>query len=704
MDRAKLDEIIFYLKEMLSFKNYIDDDINLLNKIYLIMGEKIEEKYHRDYKYLINNVKIIVEKILNLLNEEDKKYLKKQIPKFIKYSFLNNTEKIKSLETLKQSERGIVIQSLEYSDEEKVELIKQSEDKFFVIELIKSIENDDIKISLLGSVKTELEKTHIIETLRSDDKKVELLRTIKGKINKASIIKSVQDDEIKLKLLQEIESKSSRANIISSMQEDDIKIKLLENIEDEKDRVLIILSVKNDDTKIRLLELVEELKNKIEIIKTINDDKKKLMFLDEDLHENYRVQIISSLEKDENKLEMLETLKNPLDKIFIIKMMKTDDGKIEALDFLSDLNQKLLIINSLNDDRKKDYALNTKIDSNLKSVFKTISEFEQEDSKEKHKYTSLGIPKDMSVGIEIECDGKYQELVPERIGKWKRENDISISNRGREIISPKLYDSKKTVEEIYKINEILQNIGMKAVETTGGHVHIGADYITEEAGFRELLELWGNAEEIYYLISNRAGELPRKGIEEYAKPISYDLQESDINGMEADDFIEKAQSILKSRYRGLNIQNINVDNKKNTIEFRLSNGTLDGDTWIENIRLYGRTVEIAQKLGEISEKLENKEEIPEEEKRLYGLKERLKQNISLDEKMEILMEILFYDEEERKVYQKRYEVNRNLDRKVYRLSRVKFGKVDFGRVYQEIEIPEGIINDMKLRREENKER
>ena len=677
MERAKLDEIIFYLKEMLSYKNYIDDDIELLNKIYLIMNEKIEEKYHRDYKYFINNLKIIVEKILNLLDEKDKKYLKKQIPKFIKYSYLNNSEKLKSLETLGQIEKGVVIQSLEYTDEEKVELIKKSEDNFFIIELIKSIENDDIKISLLDNVKTELEKTHIIETLRSDDKKVELLRTIKGKINKASIIKSVQDDEIKLKLLQKIESKSSRANIISSMQEDDIKIKLLENIEDEKDRVLIILSVKNDDTKIRLLELVEELKNKIEIIKTINDDKKKLMFLDEDLHENYRVQIISSLEKDKNKLEMLKKIKSPLDKIFIIKMMKTDDGKIEALDLVEGLNQKLLIINSLNDDRKKDYALNTKIDSKLKSVFKTISEFEEDSDKEKHKYTSLGIPKDMSVGIEIECDGKYQELVPERIGKWKRENDISISNRGREIISPKLYDSKKTVEEIYKINEILQNIGMKAVETTGGHVHIGADYITEEAGFRELLELWGNAEEIYYLISNRAGELPRKGIDEYAKPISYDLQESDINGMEADDFIEKAQSILKSRYRGLNIQNINVDNKKNTIEFRLSNGTLDGDTWIENIRLYGKTVEISEKLGLILKKSENKEELSEEEKRLYWLKERLKQNISLDEKMEILMEILFHDEKERSVYQERYNKNKILDEKEGIISTMDFGKVGF---------------------------
>ena len=672
MDRAKLDEIIFYLKEMLSYKNYIDDDIELLNKIYLIMNEKIEEKYHRDYKYFINNLKIIIEKILNLLDEKDKKYLKKQIPKFIKYSFLNNSEKQKSLETLGQIEKGEEIQSLEYTDEEKVELIKKSEDNFFIIELIKSIENDDVKISLLDKAKTELEKTHVLETLRSDDKKIELLETIKGKVNRINLIKSLINDDKKLSLLQEIESDRGKANIISSMEKDELKINLLEEIEDENAKILIIKSIKSDDIKIRLLENLKELKDRIEVIKTIKDDDKKVMFLDEDLHENYKIQIISNLNKDENKLKMLKILKNQLDMVFIIKGMKTDDGKIKALDFVEDLNQRLLVINSLNDDIKKDYALNTKIDISLKDVFKKISEFEEESECKNYRYDSLGIPENMSVGIEIECDGIYEELVPERIGKWKRENDTSVSSRGKEIISPKLYDSKRTVEEIYKINEILQNIKMEAIETTGGHVHIGADYITTEEGFKELLELWGNAEEIYYLISNRPGELPRTEIEEYAKPISYELQDSDI----IDNFIEKAQNILKSRNRSLNIQNINVNNGKNTIEFRLSNGTLNANTWIENIRLYGRTVEIAEKLGIISKKRKNKEELSKEEKEIYSLKEKLKQNIQLDEKMDILMEILF-DEEERKAYQQRYDVNKNLDRKEAIVSNMKFGKVDF---------------------------
>ena len=40
------------------------------------------------------------------------------------------------------------------------------------------------------------------------------------------------------------------------------------------------------------------------------------------------------------------------------------------------------------------------------------------------------------------------------------------------------------------------------------------------------------------------------------------------------------------------------------------------------------------------------------------------------------MEILF-DEEKRKAYQQRYDVNKNLDRKEGIVSNMKFGKVDF---------------------------
>ena len=145
--------------------------------------------------------------------------------------------------------------------------------------------------------------------------------------------------------------------------------------------------------------------------------------------------------------------------------------------------------------------------------------------------------------------------------------------------------------------------------------------------------------------------------------------------MQQDRFIEEAQEILDyDRYMSLNIMNVN--NAKNTIEFRLSNGTLNGDVWIENIRLYGRTVQIAEELGKIAVKMKENKELTEEEKTKYALKEILKENIPLDGKMEILMHLLF-SKEERKVYQERYRINKKLDIKEHVIKDMQFGKIDF---------------------------
>ena len=281
----------------------------------------------------------------------------------------------------------------------------------------------------------------------------------------------------------------------------------------------------------------------------------------------------------------------------------------------------------------------------------------------------------MTIGVEIEAE--VQEtgllLVLGDIRDWEGKFDGTLGKRGKEYASPIMKDNEKDVSEIYRINEILRRFGMEITKRCGGHVHIGADYITEEEGFRELLELWGNAEEVYYLISNDVGELPREKVTEYAPPISKIIENT--GEVQQDKFIEEAKKILDyDRYMSLNIMNIN--NVKNTIEFRLSNGTLNGDVWIENIRLYGRTVQIAEELGKIAIKMKENKELTEEEKTKYALKEILKENIPLDGKMEILMHLLF-SKEERKVYQERYRINKKLDIKEHVIKDMQFGKIDF---------------------------
>ena len=98
--------------------------------------------------------------------------------------------------------------------------------------------------------------------------------------------------------------------------------------------------------------------------------------------------------------------------------------------------------------------------------------------------------------------------------------------------------------------------------------------------------------------------------------------------------------------------------------------------------------------GIISEKKENGTKLSEEEQNVYSLKERLKEDISLDEKIDILMKILF-SEEEKEVYQERYEANKKLDREEHAVSSMQFGKVDFKNIYDLTEIKEEIVNKIK---------
>lgn len=126
-----------------------------------------------------------------------------------------------------------------------------------------------------------------------------------------------------------------------------------------------------------------------------------------------------------------------------------------------------------------------------------------------------------------------------------------------------------------------------------------------------------------------------------------------------DEFISNLQKIQNDKNgRASSINLLNINNGKNTIEFRLANGTINPETWIENIRLYGRIVQMAERLGNIEKKLKSNEEITNEEKRLLDLKERLKsENIPEEEKLEILLDLLFTEEEVKKVYINRYQRN-----------------------------------------------
>ena len=210
---------------------------------------------------------------------------------------------------------------------------------------------------------------------------------------------------------------------------------------------------------------------------------------------------------------------------------------------------------------------------------------------------------------------------------------------------------------------------------------------------------------------NEQGQIPRTGINKFASPISARVNKFLENGtinIEDEENLDEFIKVLKgtqqeNRYVGLNLLNIN--NGKNTIEFRIPNGTINPDTWIENIRLFGRIVQISEKLAEI----EKQTECSEEDLKLLKLKEKLKEDIPEQDKLEVLLELLF-SKEERQVYRERYNTNskilEQLPDEENPFGQVEFGKVDFKKKhsvkeFRDIAVNERMGNTEEIEKETN---
>ena len=229
-------------------------------------------------------------------------------------------------------------------------------------------------------------------------------------------------------------------------------------------------------------------------------------------------------------------------------------------------------------------------------------------------------PDKMTIGVEIESEGlASREEIAGIIGNlsWKLKPDDTLDD-GIEAVPLSGLTPSTAGDEIYRACKALCLSGQTISERCGGHIHIGADYLTDLQDWKNLRTIWNNTEKILYIISNRKGEIPRKGVLVYARPISGndELKQEIINlenESDLENFIAETKIIQGTRYSGINYVNVGEE-EKNTIEFRLPNGTLDPTTWIENINLFGGLVRVSHELSEIM--LKSEEQRTEEEKKM----------------------------------------------------------------------------------------
>ena len=571
MSEINLDSIIALYREIEISRTQVKENLKLLEEIYIALGEKIEEVDKEDiniHKFFIQKITKITRKILDSLSEDEKLRFKQYLPEVISICLLSDKEKIKRVEEnendLFDYDERLIAESLNYTDEEKVNLVKKiKQNTAFVtfiicsikddnikIELLKnmdisdlqriqiirsfksddekiraldlvpeehlsivitSIKSDDKKIELLSRLKDELDIVYVAKSIKSDSKKIECLKYVTQEKSKTEIIILLKDEEIKVsvlghiqnekarlriiktiqndrllkKALSYLERESYRARVILRLENDDDKIKLLEDIKKDENRIVIIESLKSDDKKIELLETIKDEDFRAEIVETLNDDEKKIAQLINFPYEEHRVGIIKSLESDDKKISFLESIGDEHFRLEIIRTIKDIDKRIEAITYLESESNRLAIANSITNPKKKLKALG-KINKNYERVYNLI--YGEKAEEVEGKYTSFGLPNNMTIGIEIESVGENHNQLPDELRGWEGKEDYSIGNKGKEFSSPILRDTKENVKEVYIVNEILKAFGMEVTPKCGGHVHIGADYITTEEGYKQLAE------------------------------------------------------------------------------------------------------------------------------------------------------------------------------------------------------------------------
>ena len=555
------------------------------------------------------------------ITEEDKDYIKKCLRKNI--IILSIDQKFMLIKLVKDEEftkECIENYSLGLSLDRQVDLVQGMEDKeyiksyleqrksklseYYKMQLVKSVNDIDYMKLCVQDDKLELNsfyKTQLIKNINDSEFTKRCIRDNSLGLtteNKVSLIKEIGDNEFTKKC------------VIDETLGLSVKEKT-ELIAETKDLEYIFRCIKDGD-------LISNMEDKVELIK-LTDNPEFIKSCIED----YNIGLSTG------------------DKVKLIKCVRDIDYiksciKNEKL-CLTERDKLILILGTKNRDIIKEGI-----------------------NKETKDMKKVNLPEGMTVGVEIEAEG-FGTMRQALFNGWRAKKDGSLEE-GTEIISPVLVGLEKDSKEIYNICNMLKTLGAYASERCGGHVHIGADYLTTYQSYANLVEIWGNVEEILYIISNKEGEITRFGAaSKYAVPISEKVEKALESGTinitnetELSNFVQQLQSVQCTRHSGINFMNVNNSYKK-TVEFRIPNGTIEPKTWIENINLFGGIISASEKLNIIQLKPENMR-TSDEQYYLNVFEELKNSNLSREEKLEILLELTI-PEEEKETYRNRYKIN-----------------------------------------------
>ena len=306
------------------------------------------------------------------------------------------------------------------------------------------------------------------------------------------------------------------------------------------------------------------------------------------------------------------------------------------------------------------------------------------------KYTEssgiLGLPDDFKFGIELEANnvkttgtdslyhGESAKFIQSRNWHMASANEeMLVGEGGAELVSPILRDTESDWQDVADMCEQMQkypgNKGDKVVadSSCGLHVHFDVGCLTKDSNrMKNFLRLYAESEELLYKMCNEKGSPIRKhaikrnmtGIhllsspfrKGFANPTGKKILKQIEDGtlkvsykkMGRFKLFTKSLKISNKRYSGLNLTNIG-DPNKNTIEFRMANGSLDPAVIKQNVFLYASLINTAIRITDNPEQYNER------------LANFFKTDVSEEEKANSFLNLIMDNSDDRRIYMERWE-------------------------------------------------
>ncbi len=529
--------------------------------------------------------------------------------------------------------------------------------KYKGIDLTDCETRQDKIVKIFKNLKYMYDKDGFFRYLKKEEKTKYLFYTSYENI--ASYI--TKNHETIFKNIKEIIKVNPKVNefdlkkVMELIKSDDIKYEYLCSIYDTMHHYYLeqaFLLIKNEKLKIKFyLNKIRYSKHSVDYVKIVLSDTAKSYFL-KDFNDKDKKSIILFIQ-DKN------ILKKYVNEPYLSSCRSTILARIEDTDLIlkkfievDSLEFKLNLISKVKDNDLKKTLICMLDDRNLMEFLISNETTLPCNDFVKKIYESTKINSNITIGVELEaCNKEIKNFNKFKVvyNDFKIKRDASVKS-GFEIVSPILHYSLSDMNKLYQVCELLKKCNFYTDQSCGGHIHIGAKYLTNKMDYYMLLYLYSNVENILYYITDKEGTIKRSSVNEYAmkskevylKAIDEGLFDKEHYNSEITDVFNE---INKDRYKGLNFKNVGNVNK-NTIEFRMPNGEIEFTELLANIKLFARLIEMSHELVQ----MDKTNEIKEKASKLSSTKDEL-------ERLNLLLEILFPNPSDRIIYLKRYKTN-----------------------------------------------